>query len=78
MNIGKVCYQVRPVERHIITRYVEDTEGRPCGSEVKGEFDNAKLAREIARALAKDEAGRLGFPPGDERMQYPERESVAA
>lgn len=78
MEIGKVEYQVRKVERFIITRYAEDEQGRPGGSEMKGEYESAGLAHEIAFALARDEHQRLGWGLGDERMQYPKREMAGA
>lgn len=65
-----VEYKIRPVTRYIVTRYYANDRG--SGSEVKGEFDNADIAHEVAYALCKDEHEGLGYPVGDERIKYPE------
>jgi hypothetical protein len=65
----KVEYKVRAVPRYVVTRFYDD--GQSAGSEVKGEFDNEEMAREVAYALCKDEHQRLGYLPGDMRIQYP-------
>lgn len=68
----KIEYQVRPVTRYIVTRYHSDGEERgTCGCETKGEFNNEQVAYEVGYALCRDEHQRLGYPPGDERIQYP-------
>lgn len=73
--MDKVEYRVRPVTRYIVTRYHED--GRNGGVEQRGEYDNFDVAYEVGYALARAEQDQLGWPPGDERMQYPQRiESV--
>lgn len=69
-DLTKVEYRVRPITRYVVTRYFED-ESR-SGSDPKGEFDNSLIAYEVAYALCKDEHQRLGWPPGDERIQYPD------
>ena len=66
----KIEYRVRPVTRYIITRYEESDDGR-IGSEQRGEYDNADTAYEVGYALCKLDHDRLGYPPGDERVQYP-------
>ncbi len=68
----KIEYRVRPVTRYVVTRWYDLGNARGC--EPKGEFDSPGIAHEVAYALAKDEHGRLGWPPGDERIQYPRRE----
>ena len=65
-------YRVRPVMRYVVTRYEEDITGpAKCSVSTAGEFDNAESAHAVAYALCKAEHERLGWPPGDERMQYP-------
>lgn len=71
----KVEYKVRPVTRYNVTRYTPDDagNGRASGScETKGEYLNPEIAYEVAYALCKAEHERLGYAPGDERIQYPE------
>lgn len=73
--MDKIEYRVRPVTRYIITRFESrnETGGKgSCGSSVLGEHNNEETAREVAYALCKAEHDRLGWPPGDERIQYPE------
>lgn len=70
-------YRVRPVTRYIITRFETsgpDENGRGCsgGCGTKGEFDNETVAYEVGYALCKAEHERLGWPVGDERIQYPQ------
>lgn len=77
-----VQYRVRPVTRYIVTRHEWQTsDDGLCGScgatTEKGEFDNARIAFEVGTALAKDEHQRLGYPPDDPRVQYPERVEAA-
>lgn len=66
-------YRVREVPRYIVTRYEEEHTGDKCsaGSSVHGEFDNFDTAYAVAYALCKAEHDKLGWPPGDERIQYP-------
>lgn len=65
-------YRVRPVTRYVVTRF-EDNETHG-GSSQHGEFDNQDVAHEVAYALCRAEHERLGYPPGDERIQYPVKE----
>lgn len=67
-----VEYRLRPVTRYVVTRYHEEANDGPCGCETRGEFDNEETAYAVAYALAKQEHERLGYPIGDERIQYPE------
>lgn len=67
----KIEYRVRMVPRYIVTRY-EETE-RTGGTSTKGEYDNSEVAFEVAYALCKSEHQALGWPPADERIQYPRR-----
>lgn len=68
-------YKVRPVTRFMVTRYETSgpsPDGRDtAGSEQKGIYETAEVAYEVAYAICKAEHDRLGFPPGDERIQYP-------
>lgn len=68
--MDKIEYRVRPVTRYVVTRYHQN--GSLAGVEGKGEFDNESTAYEVGYALAHDEHSRLGWPPGDERITYPE------
>lgn len=70
--MDKIEYRVRMVPRYVVTRYGQSA---LCagGSETRGEYDNAEVAFEVAYALCKAEHERLGWPPGDERIQYPLR-----
>ena len=74
----KIEYRVRPVTRYIVTRYEEFesgiTESRVVGGscETRGEYDNERLAYEVGYALARADHERLGYPPGDMRIIYPE------
>lgn len=65
-----VEYRVKPAGRFIITRFEQRADGTKATVE-KGTFDRPELAYEVAYALCKDEHDRLGWPPGDERIQYP-------
>ena len=66
----KVEYSIRPVTRYVIGRYEE--QDKVCGSSTRGEYDNPNTAYEVAYALAKADHDRLGYPPGDERIKYPD------
>jgi len=67
----KIEYRVRPVARFIVTRFYKRADGA-AGVESHGVFDNHAVAHEVAYALCKSEHERLGWPPGDERIRYPE------
>jgi hypothetical protein len=66
----KIEYRVVPVTRYVVTRY--EDRGNIGGVSEKGEYGNAHMAHEVASALAKEEHQRLGWEPGDERIQYPQ------
>lgn len=71
-------YRVRPVTRYIVTRYESgiiayDGQVIPSRTTSYGEFDNEGQAFEIAEAKAFKEREDLGWPPGDERMQFAQR-----
>lgn len=68
----KIEYRVRPVTRYVVTRF-HSTDAKSGVVETKGEFDNADVAYEVGYALAKHEHAALGYPLGDERIQYPRR-----
>lgn len=70
MDVKKIEYRVRPVSRYVVTRYHEI--GHGAGVDGKGEFDNEETAFAVAYALCKEEQERLGLPPGDERIKYPD------
>lgn len=63
-------YKIREVTRYIVTRYEDN--GRTGGSSSHGEFDNAETAYAVAYALCKTEHDNLGYPPGDDRIRYPD------
>lgn len=69
-------YRVRPVTRYIVTRFErqENSEGDvvAAGSSVCGEYDAHQQAYDVGYALAKADHGRLGYPPDDGRIKYPE------
>lgn len=67
MNIE---YKVREVKRYIVTRFEND--GQQGSSSVRGEYDNYDMAYEVAYALANADRDRLAYPPGDDRIIYPE------
>ena len=71
----KVEYRVRKITRYIVTRYYETEGGHTGGCEERGQYDNEAIAFEVATALARHEHHSLGYPPGDERIQYPRRPS---
>jgi hypothetical protein len=62
-------YRVRPVTRYVVTRYHRDGDGGGC--EMLGEYDNGGVAYQVAYALCRQEHSRLGWPPGDTRINYP-------
>ena len=61
--------RVREVKRYVVTRFEQS--GREGSSSVHGEFDNFDVAYQVGYALCKAEHDRLGYPPCDERIQYP-------
>jgi hypothetical protein len=69
-----VEYRIKPVTRYIITRYHQI--GDSAGVDSKGEYDNADVAYDVGYALCRAEHEQLGWPFGDERIQYPRRLST--
>lgn len=65
-----VEYKIRPVTRYIVTRFEAGDDGSGS-STVQGEYDSADVAYDVGYALSRAEHERLGYPPGDERIQYP-------
>lgn len=69
-------YKIRPVTRYVVTRFETsgpDENGRGDGSSTEiGTYPSGDVAYEVGYALAKAEHDRLGFPPGDERIIYPQ------
>lgn len=66
-------YRLRPVTRYVITRYESQSENGTGSVRGIGEYDNQDIAYEVGYALCRAEHERLGWPPGDERIQYPQR-----
>jgi hypothetical protein len=66
-------YKVRPVTRYVVTRFEDygPESNKGGASETNGEFDNAQTAYAVAYALCRTEHEQLGWPVGDERIQYP-------
>lgn len=66
-------YRARPVTRYVVTRYEHrsDENGDSGACCERGNFSSPYVAHEVAHALAKDERERLGWLPGDERIQFP-------
>ena len=75
-------YKVRPITRYIVTRYEQGdvNEHGNCAAACSGhgEFDNERVAEEVAYALCKQEHDHLGWPVGDERIRYPRRSHEAS
>lgn len=74
----KVEYKIRRVTRFIVTRFQEDDAATTGSSIEVGTYPNADVAYEVGYALAKAEHERLGYEPGDERIQYPQQTRNAA
>ncbi|MEH2508716.1 hypothetical protein V1291_000070 [Nitrobacteraceae bacterium AZCC 1564] len=70
----KIEYRVKRVSRYVITKHSEDLSGTTGSTVEKGTYDNPDVAYEVAYALCKQDHERLGYPPGDERVVYPERD----
>lgn len=68
--IEKLEYRVKQAPRYYVTRYLDN--GIEGSVETKGVYDSKEVALEVAYALCKAEHDRLGIPPGDERIVYPE------
>tara|TARA_R110000751_G_scaffold307812_1_gene431841 strand:- start:27036 stop:27485 length:450 start_codon:yes stop_codon:yes gene_type:complete len=74
----KVEYRVRPVTRYVVTRFEESDDGRTGGCDTRGEFDNERVAHEVAYSLCKVEHELSGLPVGGDQFVYPEPLKVAA
>lgn len=75
-DIAKIEYKIRPVTRYVVTRYEQGgdrflSEARGTSVEI-GTYPNSDVAYEVGYALARADHDRLGFPPGDERIVYPQ------
>lgn len=68
----RIEYRVRPVTRYMVTRWQADENGASAPRQMGTEYDNAQVAYDVAYALCKTEHERLGWPVGDDRIQYPE------
>lgn len=75
MTTHQIEYRVRPITRYVVTRYEATSDGSSV--ETRGEYENATGAYEVGYALCKAEHDRLGWQPGDERIQYPKRDADA-
>lgn len=79
----KIEYRVRPVTRFIVTRWEreesDDGLASTAGSsrQIGNEYANAETAYEVGYALCRAEHERLGYPPDDARITYPQRVSFA-
>lgn len=73
IELGKVEYRVRVIERYEVTRYHQGADGLSAGCETKGEYANPEIAHEVAYALCKAEHEQLGWSVGDDRIRYPEK-----
>ena len=71
MSIEKIEYRVVPVTRYVVTRYEQTADGGSVGE--RGEYGNNEIGFEVAYALCRAEHEALGWPVGDERIQYPRR-----
>lgn len=74
LNGKNVEYRVRKVERFIVTKYeFEGIKGciRGPGSQMVGEYGSYETAYAVAYALCRSAHEQLGYPPYDERVQYP-------
>ncbi len=67
-------YRVKRVERFIVTRH-EDTGTTVATRQIGKEFDHFETAFEVATALARAEQERLGLPPGDGGVIFPNAEN---
>jgi hypothetical protein len=69
----KVEYRVIPVTRYLVTRWheEEDERGHACGSEERGEFNNERVAYDVAYALCKAEHDASGEPIDSMNFIYP-------
>lgn len=76
-GLTKVEYRVRPHIRYSVTRYYEDHDGAGGGCEEIGEYSREEGAYDVAYAMCRAEHQRLGWPLGDERIQYPRSPSDA-
>ena len=70
-----VEYRVKEIKRYIVTRfereYIPGNQNEKSGCEQLGEYPNWDNAYSVAYALCKAEHTRLGYEPGDMRIQYP-------
>lgn len=74
--VGKnVEFRVKEIKRYIVTQHshsVEENGDETCGeNRMIGEYGSYEVAYSVGYALAKAEHDRLGYEPGDMRIQYP-------
>jgi len=71
-----VEYRVREIKRYTVTRHetqVSDdgAEARGSNRQIGSHYDNFDTAYAVGYALCSKEHADLGYPPADERIQYP-------
>lgn len=75
----RIEYRIRPVTRYIITRYestyVDFGGGNMAGNtgscEERGEYDNERVAYDVAYALCRLEHDKSGAPLDSPDFKYP-------
>ena len=68
----RVEIKVREVKRWIVTKFERASVNETGRSSQIGEYDNEDTADAVALAIAREEHRKLGYPPGDDRIQYPD------
>lgn len=74
-EVQLIEYRVKPTQRFVVTRYQKTTAG--SGVETIGEYPSSETAYAVGYALARQEHQKMGWPPADPRIQYPEDPSIA-
>lgn len=80
LELKKLEYRIKPITRFVVTKYEEwgEPDNSPSQSALTrnvseaGTFDNPDMAWEVGYALCKERHRLIGWPPGDESIQYPE------
>lgn len=71
VKMSKIEYRVRPVTRYVVTKH-EKLDNGSGSLRTLGMYDNPDMAQEVAYALCQADHERLGYPPGDMRIIYPQ------
>lgn len=78
-------YRIKAVTRYVLTRHTDGEHGRPTNDtedhresvpetrQIGPEYTSAETVYEVGYALARQDAERLGYGPGDDRVIYPEQ-----